>query len=38
MRWADLSPVRGCEQGGRRPVVVISHAYLLPPPSMGFER
>jgi mRNA interferase MazF len=23
--WADLSPVRGREQAGRRPVVVISH-------------
>ncbi len=23
--WADLSPVRGREQVGRRPVVVISH-------------
>jgi mRNA interferase MazF len=23
--WADLSPVRGHEQAGRRPVVVISH-------------
>src|SRR4029079_5636918 len=23
--WADLDPVRGHEQGGRRPVVVISH-------------
>ncbi len=23
--WADLSPVRGPEQAGRRPVVVISH-------------
>lgn len=25
MRWADLNPVRGHEQGGRRPVLVISH-------------
>jgi len=25
IRWADLNPVRGREQGGRRPVVVISH-------------
>jgi mRNA interferase MazF len=25
VRWADLSPVRGHEQAGRRPVVVISH-------------
>jgi len=25
IRWADLDPVRGREQGGRRPVVVISH-------------
>ncbi len=24
MVWADLNPVRGREQGGRRPVVVIS--------------
>jgi len=23
--WADLNPVRGREQAGRRPVVVISH-------------
>jgi mRNA interferase MazF len=23
--WADLEPVRGHEQGGRRPVLVISH-------------
>jgi|SRR5262245_22662511 len=23
--WAELDPVRGHEQGGRRPVVVISH-------------
>jgi mRNA interferase MazF len=25
VRWADLSPVRGHEQSGRRPVLVISH-------------
>ena len=25
VRWADLNPVRGHEQAGRRPVVVISH-------------
>jgi mRNA interferase MazF len=25
IRWADLSPARGHEQAGRRPVVVISH-------------
>jgi mRNA interferase MazF len=25
VRWADLSPARGHEQAGRRPVVVISH-------------
>lgn len=25
MRWADLSPGRGSEQAGRRPVLVISH-------------
>ena len=24
IRWADLNPVRGCEQGGKRPVVIIS--------------
>ncbi|MDP2913874.1 MAG: type II toxin-antitoxin system PemK/MazF family toxin [Candidatus Aminicenantes bacterium] len=24
IRWADLDPVRGREQGGRRPVLVIS--------------
>ena len=23
--WADLNPVRGHEQGGERPVVIISH-------------
>ena len=23
--WADLDPVRGQEQGGRRPVLVLSH-------------
>ena len=23
--WADLNPVRGHEQAGRRPVVVLSH-------------
>ena len=23
--WADLNPVRGQEQGGERPVVIISH-------------
>jgi len=23
--WADLDPVRGHEQGGRRPVLVLSH-------------
>lgn len=23
--WAELEPVRGHEQGGRRPIVVISH-------------
>lgn len=26
--WADLQPVRGHEQGGRRPVVIISHDLL----------
>jgi len=25
IRWADLNPVRGSEQGGNRPIVVISH-------------
>jgi len=25
IRWADLNPVRGHEQGGTRPVLVISH-------------
>ncbi len=25
MIWADLDPVRGREQAGRRPVVVLSH-------------
>ena len=25
IRWAQLSPVRGHEQGGRRPVLVLSH-------------
>jgi mRNA interferase MazF len=25
IRWADLNPVPGSEQGGRRPVVVLSH-------------
>ena len=25
VRWADLNPVRGREQAGRRPVLVISH-------------
>lgn len=25
VRWADLSPTRGREQAGRRPVVVVSH-------------
>jgi mRNA interferase MazF len=24
VRWADLNPIQGSEQGGRRPVVVIS--------------
>jgi mRNA interferase MazF len=24
VRWADLNPVKGHEQGGRRPVVIIS--------------
>jgi mRNA interferase MazF len=25
IRWADLSPVRGREQAGKRPVLVLSH-------------
>jgi mRNA interferase MazF len=25
IRWADLSPVRGSEQAGHRPVLVLSH-------------
>jgi len=25
IRWADLNPVRGHEQGGMRPVVILSH-------------
>lgn len=25
IRWADLNPVRGSEQGGKRPVVIVSH-------------
>jgi len=25
LRWADLSPGRGSEQSGRRPVLVLSH-------------
>jgi len=25
IRWADLNPVRGSEQGGTRPIVVLSH-------------
>jgi mRNA interferase MazF len=25
VRWADLSPVRGHEQGGTRPIVILSH-------------
>jgi len=25
LRWADLNPVRGREQGGRRPIVILSH-------------
>jgi mRNA interferase MazF len=26
--WADLSPTRGCEQSGLRPVLVLSHDVL----------
>jgi mRNA interferase MazF len=25
LRWADLNPVRGNEQEGRRPVLIVSH-------------
>ena len=25
MRWADLNPVRGHEQSGQRPVLILSH-------------
>ena len=25
IRWADLNPVRGYEQAGRRPVLILSH-------------
>jgi mRNA interferase MazF len=25
IRWADLNPVRGSEQSGRRPVLILSH-------------
>ncbi len=25
VRWADLNPVRGNEQAGRRPVLILSH-------------
>jgi mRNA interferase MazF len=25
VRWAELNPVRGREQGGRRPVLILSH-------------
>ena len=25
IRWADLSPTRGSEQGGQRPVFILSH-------------
>lgn len=25
IRWADLNPVRGSEQGGMRPVLILSH-------------
>ncbi|MCC2650948.1 MAG: PemK-like protein [Microvirga sp.] len=28
IRWADLNPVRGNEQAGRRPVLVLSHDVL----------
>lgn len=25
VRWADLNPVRGHEQGGTRPIIILSH-------------
>lgn len=25
LRWADLNPVRGREQAGRRPILILSH-------------
>ncbi len=25
IHWADLNPVRGSEQGGKRPVLILSH-------------
>ena len=25
IRWADLGPIRGREQAGRRPVMILSH-------------
>ena len=25
IRWADLNPVRGSEQAGKRPVLIVSH-------------
>jgi len=25
VRWADLNPVRGHEQGGQRPILILSH-------------
>jgi len=25
IRWADLNPVRGSEQGGFRPILIVSH-------------
>lgn len=25
VRWADLNPVKGHEQGGKRPVLILSH-------------
>ncbi|NJL43105.1 MAG: type II toxin-antitoxin system PemK/MazF family toxin, partial [Pseudanabaena sp. SU_2_4] len=25
IRWADLNPVRGHEQAGQRPVLILSH-------------
>ena len=29
IRWADLNPVRGREQAGLRPVLILSHEILM---------